>query len=158
MRSAARIPCIAPLLLAALACWVPAARDVAAATGSGSPAAAPRPVFDALARAWNAEDHAALAARIAADGVDIALGPGGARNHYSPSQAYYFFKNLFQTTETDGFRCTLLSEEPEAGLVHAVAEWSRRRAGEEGATVERLIITLARGETGWGLAGIRTIR
>lgn len=55
-------------------------------------------------------------------------------------------------------RFSLLSEEPEIGLVHAVADWSRRRAGESGTVTERLIITLAHGEAGWGLAGIRAIR
>ncbi len=105
-----------------------------------------------------AEDHGALAARVAPDGVDIAFGQGGARNHYSASQAFYFFKNLFQSTETVTFRFSLLNEEPETGLVHAVADWTRRRSGESRAVPERLIITLAHGEAGWGLTGIRAIR
>ncbi len=117
-----------------------------------------RPVLDALARVWEAEDHGALAARVAPDGVDIAFGQGGARNHYSASQAFYFFKNLFQSTETVSFRYSLLNEELETGLVHAVADWTRRRSGESGAAPERLIITLARGEAGWGLTGVRAIR
>ena len=117
-----------------------------------------RPVLDALARAWEAEDHGALAARVAPDGVDIAFGQGGARNHYSASQAFYFFKNLFQSTETVTFRFSLLNEELETGLVHAVADWTRRRSGESGTAPERLIITLARGEAGWGLTGVRAIR
>ena len=124
----------------------------------GEPTTPARPVLDALARAWEAEDHGALAARVAPDGVDIAFGQGGARNHYSASQAFYFFKNLFQSTETVSFRFSLLNEEPETGLVHAVADWTRRRPGESGTTSERLIITLAHGEAGWGLTGIRAIR
>lgn len=122
------------------------------------PAGSARPALDALARAWEAEDHGALAARVAPDGVDIAFGQGGARNHYSASQAFYFFKNLFQSTETVSFRFSLLNEEPETGLVHAVADWTRRRPSESGAAPERLIITLAHGEAGWGLTGIRAIR
>jgi len=124
----------------------------------GEPTSPARPSLDALARAWDAEDHGALAARVAPDGVDIAFGQGGARNHYSASQAFYFFKNLFQSTETVSFRFSLLNEEPETGLVHAVADWTRRRSGENGTTSERLIITLAHGEAGWGLTGIRAIR
>ena len=143
-----------PMLLLAAAVSGPAS----AGPAGGERAAPARPVLDTLARAWEAEDHAALAARVAPDGVDIAFGQGGARNHYSASQAFYFFKNLFQSTETVAFRVSLLNEEPETGLVHAVADWTRRRSGESGATPERLIITLARGEAGWGLTGIRAIR
>lgn len=148
--------CLTGLLLASLLV-APGARAAGAAPGADRVAPA-RPTLEALARAWEAEDHGALAARVAPDGVDIAFGQGGARNHYSASQAFYFFKNLFQSTETVSFRVSLLNEEPQAGLVHAVADWTRRRSGETGAVPERLIITLARGEAGWGLTGIRAIR
>lgn len=145
-------------LLPALLLAVAVSRPAWAGPVRAEPPAPARPVLDALARAWTAEDHGALAARVAPDGVDIAFGQGGARNHYSASQAFYFFKNLFQSTETVAFRFSLLNEEPETGLVHAVADWTRRRSGESGAAPERLIITLAHGEAGWGLTGIRAIR
>lgn len=135
-----------------------AGRPASAGPVRGEPDPPARPALDALARAWAAEDHGALAARVAPDGVDIAFGQGGARNHYSASQAFYFFKNLFQSTETVSFHFSLLNEEPETGLVHAVADWARRRSGESGTMSERLIITLAHGEAGWGLTGIRAIR
>ncbi|MHB8080319.1 MAG: nuclear transport factor 2-like protein [Candidatus Krumholzibacteriia bacterium] len=149
--------CLTGLLLTSLVAGA-TGRAAAGAPDRAHPAVPARPTLDALARAWEAEDHGALAARVAPDGVDIAFGQGGARNHYSASQAFYFFKNLFQSTETVSFRVSLLNDEAQTGLVHAVADWTRRRSGESGAVPERLVITLARGEAGWGLTGIRAIR
>lgn len=118
-----------------------------------------RPALEALARAWLAEDHAALAAMVASEGAEIAIGStSGARNHYSPSQAFYLFKNLFQATEQDAFRILRVRQEGQSGLVHAVAEWECRRSGAAEVRTERLLLTLVRGESRWGLTGVRAVR
>lgn len=131
----------------------PAGRERAAAPDA-------RAVFDAVARAWQAEDHAALADRVAAEGVDIAVNLAtGARNHYSARQAFYFFKNLFQTTETTAFRFTLLQDnEGDGGPVHALADWSYRRAADGDPVAERLVFSLSHGARGWALVSIRAMR
>ncbi len=138
---------------------------VAAAAGGGSPGVAAgettgaRPVFETISRAWQTEDHAALAGLVAEEGVEIAItAQTGARNHYSSRQAFYFFKNLFRSTRTDAFRFSLLREDPEAGLVHAVADWSYRRSDSDDAQSERLFFTLKQGDSKWGLTAIRAIR
>mgnify|MGYP001036300364 CR=1 FL=1 len=130
-----------------------------AGAAAAAPAADPaQDAFSAIARAWLVEDHAALANLIAPDGAEIALGPRPGARRYSASQAFYFFKTLFRSTDTDAFRFSLQRSESDAALAHAVADWSYRRAGQEGARVERLVFTLARGETGWGLTDIHAIR
>lgn len=63
------------LWLLLLACTM--SRPAITARASDEQSAPARPVLDALARAWEAEDHGALAARVAPDGVDIAFGRGG---------------------------------------------------------------------------------
>jgi hypothetical protein len=113
----------------------------------------------AIAEAWRGEDHAALAARVAADGVEIAIhSQSGTRNHYSASQAFYFFKSLFTSTQQESFRFVRLQEERESGLLHAVAEWSYRRGGTGGVRSERLFFTLQKGEAGWCLTGVHAVR
>jgi hypothetical protein len=115
--------------------------------------------FAAIASAWNDENHTALAEMVGKDGVSIAIAPDPDRDsHYSPNQAFYFFKNLFRSSRCDSFGFRRLQEEGEAEPVHAVAYWSYRRAGSETPVGERLIFTLTRGASGWGLSEIRAIR
>jgi len=116
-------------------------------------------VFAAISQAWLAGDHTALAEMVAPAGVQIAINRVPERdNHYSPDQAFYFFKNLFQSARTDSFRFSRFQDEPVGELVHAVAEWEYRRARADDSIAERLVFTLSRTPTGWELAGIRAIR
>jgi hypothetical protein len=116
-------------------------------------------IFAAIADAWSAEDHEALADLVAADGVQIAIAPQrGRENHYSPNQAFYFFKNLFQSASTDSFRFRRLQDEKPGGLVHGLADWLFRKTGTKTPTSERLIFSLSHTSTGWGLAEVRAIR
>jgi hypothetical protein len=119
----------------------------------------PRVVFDAVAVAWEAADHAALAEMVAPEGVRIAIAPQPEREtDYSPSQAFYFFKSLFRSTRTDSFAFRRIRKEAGGGLVHAVADWSYRRAGGETPVQDRLFFTLTQGRSGWGLSEIRAVR
>ena len=116
-------------------------------------------VFEAISEAWSAEDHAALAKLIAPDGVRIAIVLQPERDSlYSPSQAFYFFKSLFQSDLTDVFRFRRWQNEAASGRMHAVADWQYRRAGSDSVVAERLFFTLTDGRAGWGLSEIRTIR
>lgn len=119
----------------------------------------PRVVFDAVAVAWEAADHAALAEMVAPEGVRIAIAPQPEREtDYSPSQAFYFFKSLFRSTRTDSFAFRRIRKEAGGGLVHAVADWSYRRAGGDAPVQDRLFFTLTQGRSGWGLSEIRAVR
>ena len=118
-----------------------------------------REAFTAIAQAWLDEDYTALAAMIAEDGVVIAIAPDPERDrHYSPDQAYYFFKNLFQSSSTDSFDFRRWQEKGAGSLVHGVADWNYHRAGSEAKIGERFIFTLTHSKSGWGLTEIRTIR
>ncbi len=112
-----------------------------------------------ISQRWLAGDHAAMAELVAADGVRIAIGPvRGRDNLYSSNQAFYFFKNLFQSAETESFRFVKVPEDGGGGLVNGMAEWLHRRAGSEEITEVRLVFSLTHSTTGWGLAGIRAVR
>jgi len=112
----------------------------------------------ALATHWRAEDHAALAGLIAPEGARIAIGYDPDReNLYSPSQSFYFFKNLFQSLDTEVF----LVENSQAGgeeQAHALIRWRSRRGDSEKTTETRLVISLVRGSEGWAVTEIRTLR
>jgi hypothetical protein len=116
-------------------------------------------VLEAIAESWGQEDYPALSDLVAAGGVLIALSPQPERlNHYSANQAFYFFKNLFQSTSTDSFRFGRWGEETGGGTVHAVADWWFRHRGGESALSQRLFFTVTMDSSGWGLAEIRAIR
>jgi hypothetical protein len=120
---------------------------------------AARDLFAAIARAMTDSDHEALAALVADQGVTIAMSPDPDRDsHYSPSQAYYFFRNLFQSARSESFRFSRLQDGAEGGRIHGVADWSYRRTGAEETSSERLIFTIILTESRWGLAEIRAIR
>jgi hypothetical protein len=122
-------------------------------------AAGVRIVLDGIVSAWLAGDHTALSAAISPEGVLIAIAPQADReNLYSPSQAFYFFKNLFHSTRTDSFRILRQQDQADAGLIHAIADWHYRRTGSDAAVSERLFFTLSRVRTGWGLTEIRAVR
>jgi hypothetical protein len=118
-----------------------------------------RPVFELITDAWLVGDHTLLSESVSPEGVLIAVLPQLDReNLYSSSQAFYFFKNLFQSTRTDSFEFRRLQDKAEAGLAHAVAIWRYRRTGSNAINSERLFFTLTHGRTGWGLSEIRTLR
>lgn len=116
-------------------------------------------MYAIIADAWLAQDHKQLAEVVAEDGVVIAIAPDRKRDsRYSPDQAFYFFKNLFQFAHTDSFEFRRLQDEEEGGVIHAVADWKYRRTGSEALVGERFIFTLTSSTSGWGLIEIRAIR
>jgi hypothetical protein len=112
----------------------------------------------ALEHFWRAEDYAALSSLIATDGARISLGPVPEReNLYSPSQAFYFFKNLFQALESEVFAVET-SQADADDQVHAVVRWGYRRSGDGKTEGMRLVISLVRGPEGWAVTEIRALR
>ncbi|MFO7655345.1 MAG: hypothetical protein R6X25_16210 [Candidatus Krumholzibacteriia bacterium] len=145
-----------------------AAVVVLVAVASLAPAAGARLVLErhsqaaatlhALAGHWRIEDHAALAELVASEGVRIAIGPVPDReNLYSPSQSFYFFKNLFQDLESEAF-VVETQQDGDQGRAHAVARWRFRRSGADRTEEMRLVISLVRGPDGWAVGEIRALR
>lgn len=115
--------------------------------------------FAAIAEAWFDEDHTTLSQLVADEGVRIAIAPDPKRDsQYSPSQAFYFFKSLFQSSETDSFEFRRLQNDSESGSVHAMVEWLYHREGSDKPVHERLFFTLSQEQAGWGVTSIRAVR
>jgi hypothetical protein len=118
-----------------------------------------RSAFVAIAEAWSAEDHTMLSELVAEEGVRIAIAPDPKRDsQYSPSQAFYFFKSLFQSSETDSFEFRRLQNDSESGSVHAMVDWLYHREGSDKPVRERLFFTLSQEQAGWGVTSIRAVR
>jgi hypothetical protein len=122
---------------------------------SGGSAAA----FLALAACWEAADHTCVADLVSSDGVQIVMGPVADRQvTYSPRQAFYFFRNLFQTSDSESFSYLRRQEDDAGGQVRAVVRWRFRRHGDDEVQEVRLVLSLAQRDDGWRLTEIRAIR
>jgi len=136
----------------------PAAADL---VRDGEPAPDEDPVafLQAVREAWVHEDQELLAELVHDDGLQIS-NPAATNRYisYSPSQSFYYFKNLFQAHDTDAFIVSRVQETEGAPRVHALATWHRHRSGSEREETLRLMIVLTREDDGWGLAEINTIR
>ncbi len=137
----------------------------AAADGARQPeegrsrAAGPQLVYERIAGYWQAADHVALAELVDVDGLTVAVAPETEReNRYRPSQAFYFFRNLFQSVETVDFRFARWRAGEDQDGLHAVAEWVYRRSGSEKIYKERLFFALRSVEGRLMLTEIRTLR
>jgi hypothetical protein len=120
---------------------------------------APRQVFGRIAAAWDAEDERALAGLVHGDGLRVTGGDKGERvSHYSPSQAFYYFRNLFQSHRSLLFEFDMMQDATAGERVHGMATWKRRRVDSEHVQVIKLVCTLAREDGRWRLAEINTIR
>lgn len=117
-------------------------------------------VFARIRSAMEAGDEQALAGLVHQDGLRVRTGGATARDvEYSPSQAFYYFKNLFQARRTVSFVFTR-TEQPSSGdRIHAMALWSydhpSRRGVEPGEV--RLLLVLGRQGDAWRLIEITTI-
>ena len=120
---------------------------------------APREVFGQIARAWEDGDEQALANLIHPDGLRVTnLQPGERASHYSPSQAYYFFRNLFNAHRTLLFEFEMMQDATAGARVYGMATWKRRRPDSENIQVVKLVCILVQEDEQWRLAEINTIR
>jgi len=116
-------------------------------------------VFARMAEAWREGDARAVTDLVHPDGLTVTSGPDAERRtHYSPSQAYYYFKNLFQSHDTVAFGFDKVQGGGDSVRAHGMATWERRRPGQERNQVVKLMCVLARVDDGWMLAEIHTIR
>lgn len=123
-----------------------------------SPPADARAVFELVKQAFESGDQQVLADLVHADGLRVKAGGPGARDtDYSPSQAFYYFKNLFQARRTVTFEFARMTEAPSGDRVHALAQWTHRRSGRDEDDRWRLVIVLSRQGDAWRLAEITTI-
>jgi hypothetical protein len=119
----------------------------------------PRFVFGQIARAWEDMDEQALADLVHEDGLRVSTGGTGERKtHYSPSQAYYYFKNIFQTHRTLLFEFGKMQDASAGDRVHGMADWKRRRPDSDQVQELKLVCVLARQGDHWRLVEINKIR
>jgi hypothetical protein len=129
-------------------------KDPARQAGSG-----PEAVFSAIARAWEMEDEAALADLVHEDGLRVTSGDYDRYINYSPSQAYYYFKNQFQAHPTVSFTFERQQEKLSGEKrVHGMVVWKYRSATAAAQVQEmKLVLVLTRQAEVWRLSEINTI-
>lgn len=119
----------------------------------------PRMVFGMIARAWEAGDQQALADLVHQDGLQVTSSRDPDRStHYSPSQAFYYFKNLFQKHRSLVLVFDKMQDASAGDRVHGMAVWKRRRPDSERIQEVKLVFALARQDDLWRLAEINEIR
>lgn len=115
--------------------------------------------YQIMADRWLAGDAEGVAALVHDDGLNVTSGPNaGRRTQYSPAQAVYYFKNLFQSHQTVSFIFDKVQGGVDSPRAHGMATWDRRRAGQDRDQTIRLMCVLARVGDGWKLTEIHTIR
>ena len=125
----------------------------------GSQVPDPRMVFGEIARAWEDGDQQTLADLVHEDGLTVTTGGNDDRTtHYSPSQAYYYFKNMFQTHRTLVFMFEKTQDASAGDRVHGMAVWKRRRPDSERIQEMKLVCVLVMQDDQWRLAEINKIR
>jgi len=119
----------------------------------------PKMVFGRIARAWEEGDQQTLADLVHEAGLKVTTGgTAGRTSHYSPSQAFYYFKNMFQTHRTLIFTFEKMQDASAGERVHGMAVWQRRRPDSERIQELKLVCVLARQGDQWMLAEINKIR
>lgn len=125
----------------------------------GDPDNDPRMVFGRIARAWEGGDEQALAQLVHRSGLKVTAGGNPDRStHYSPSQAFYYFKNVFQRHRTMVFMFDKTQDASTGDRVHGMAVWKRRRPDSDRIQEVKLVCILARQDDQWRLVEINTIR
>ncbi len=145
-------------LLVAAAAFAAASAPAGLVREESTAPADARAVFERVRQAFEAGDQQALADLVHEDGLRVRAGGPGARDtDYSPSQAFYYFKNLFQTRRSVSFTYIRMEESSEGQRVHAMAAWSHRTRGGDADQEWRLVIVLTRQGDTWRLSEITTI-
>jgi hypothetical protein len=130
-----------------------AAKDQAARPAADAPGA----VFSRLAAAFEAGDASALAALVHREGLAV-TDHGERSSEYSPSQAVYYFKNLFQGQRTLLFAYKMTQDDVDGGRARAMAEWKRRRVDSDRVVELQIVLVLALDDGRWRLSEINMIR
>ncbi len=118
----------------------------------------PEASLDRIEDAVRTSDHRALADLVSSDGVRLSLGPVADRTSVlTPSQAFYYFKSLFQNRRTETFAFEK-HQEVEGGRLHALASWHFTSLDGGGAQRQRMLFTLERGTGGWKVCEITAWR
>lgn len=115
------------------------------------------PVFERVARAFEAGDAAALAGLVHRDGLRVS-GHNERAGEYSPAQAVYFFRNLFQAQRTLLFAFRKTQDDASGRFARGMADWKRRRVDSERVIEQQLLVVLAREDGQWRLAEITMMR
>jgi ketosteroid isomerase-like protein len=127
--------------------------------GDGEGADDPHRVFDKIAEAWQNADQQTLADLVHEDGLKVTTGGDPDRTtHYSRSQAFYYFKNVFQTHRSLVFSFELMPDVTAGDRVHGMAVWKRRRPDSDRIQELKLVCLLARQGDQWRLVEINKIR
>ena len=137
-------------LMPALALGRDGGRDPKAAESAG-------PVFSRIARAFEESDAASLAALVHAEGLRV-TGHNERAGEYSPAQAVYFFRNLFQAQRTLVFAFRKTQDDAAGGFARGMADWKRRRIDSETVVEQQIVLRLARDDGQWRLVEINLIR
>lgn len=119
----------------------------------------PRPVFGLIATAWEDGDQQALADLVHEAGLRVTSGGNPERStHYSPSQAFYYFKNLFQAHRTLLLTFDKMQDATAGDRVHGMAFWKRRRPDSDVVQEVKLVFVLAKQDDRWRLVEINKLR
>lgn len=114
-------------------------------------------VFARVAAAFEEGDAEALADLVHPDGLRVS-GYNDRVGAYSPAQAVYFFRNLFQAQRTLVFSFRKTQDDASGRLARAMAEWKRRRVDSERIIDQQLVLVLAKDGRHWKLAEINLMR
>ena len=164
LRRNSRLPGLAALLLVVLvltSTWGPISPAEARIVKNpeGDETNDPRMVFGMIARAWEQGDQHTLADLVHEAGLKVTSGgTPGRMTQYSPSQAFYYFKNAFQTHRTLIFTFEKMQDASAGERVHGMAVWKRRLPDSEKIQEIKLVCVLARQDDQWRLAEINKIR
>lgn len=119
----------------------------------------PRPVFGQISTAWEMGDQQSLADLVHEAGMRVTSGDNPDRSiHYSPSQAFYYFKNLFQSHRTMVLTFDTMQDATAGDRVHGMALWKRRRPDSDRVQEVKLVFVLSRQDDLWRLVEINKIR
>jgi hypothetical protein len=118
---------------------------------------APAPVFAGIAAAFEASEASQLASVVHPDGLRV-TGAGDRPSHYSPSQAVYFFRNLFEGQRTLLFSFLKSQDDARGDHARGLATWKRRRLDSERVIEVQIVVVLARDGDHWRLAELNIIR
>ena len=113
--------------------------------------------FSELEDAWQDADQRALADRVHSDGVRI-RSDGARQTVYSPSQAFYYFKNLFHGRRTLNFKFVRTQDLSAGDFIHGLAVWEFILDGDWRAQDIKLEFVLTREKDAWRLTRLNTLR